>query len=804
MKILKKVLLGLILLVLLVCIGGYLWFRTTVPDYEGSLSLKGLQSEVNVTFDDYGVPHIEAQNAHDAYMALGYVHAQDRLFQMEMLRRLAGGRLSEVLGKDLLEVDKLFRTLGLNKWAAKNAEDFIVNSKGEDVDAALAYLEGINSFVSEGKKPIEFTLIGIPLTPFTPEDMFMTAGYMAFSFAEGMRVDPVMEMLETKYPGYAQEAFGSLSENFNRTNKAKSFQGTPVSISNAMAVTLNNALEKIPVPLMIGSNAWVLSGQLTKSGKPILANDTHIGFAQPAVWYEAALSYPGFSFYGHHIAGVPFGVLGNNSFCAWGITMFENDDMDFYREKTDPNDSTKILFGTALDDDGQANFTSSPMEIREEVIKVKDEKEFRLTVRTTPHGPVLNGLAEGVEGSDPISLWWTFLQQPVGLIKSFYNLNHAGSIEEARNAVSGIAAPGLNIVYADTLGNIAWWAAGRLPVRTEDQILRSRRFLDGAAGSDEHNEFYPFDKNPQAINPPWGYLHTGNNQPDSVDGVLYPGYYYPIDRAGRIEDLIRLKKDWTAEEVIRMQLDDVSITAPLAAKEMAGLTGEKTLSEILNNWNGAHGPEDNGPSVYYNMLSQIIYLAMADEIGADVVKQLVATSVPKGWITNFIKNDSSRWWDNVKTSEKETRQDIFKKAAERTLVNLRVTCGIEPSDWKWNKVHTLKHAHPLGAVKMLDQIFSVGPFPVPGGNEVINNLMFDLDTTGVFEVKAGPALRKVHDLTDLKSGWTVSPTGQSGVLGSPFYGGEGKLFAEGGVREMNLKGKPDQGRVLRLIPTVEK
>ena len=800
MKILKKVLVALILLVLTICIGGYLWFRTTLPDYEGTLTLTGLQEPVEVTFDNYGVPHIEAQNSHDAYFALGYVHAQDRLFQMEMLRRLAGGRLSEVLGKDLIEVDKLFRTLGLNKWAKKNADEFLRNRKGEDVDAALAYLEGINRFVAEEKKPIEFTLIGIPLTPFTPEDMFMTAGYMAFSFAEGLKVDPVIEMLETKYPGYAQEAFGSLSDHVNQTNRAKSFQGTPVSVPTAMANTLNDALEKVPVPLLIGSNAWVLSGQLTKSGKPILANDTHIGFAQPAVWYEAALSYPGFSFYGHHIAGVPFGVLGNNTFCAWGITMFENDDMDFFREKTDPQDSTKILFGTALEDDDQSDFTSIPMEFREEIIKVKDEEDIKLIVRTTPHGPVMNGLVKGIEGAEPISLWWTFLQQPVGLIKSFYDLNHAGSLAEAQTAVSGIAAPGLNIVYADTLGNIAWWAAGRLPVRTEDQIIRSRRFLDGAAGNDEHNDFYPFDKNPQAINPPWGYLHTGNNQPDSVDGNFYPGYYYPVDRAGRIEDLIKSKKEWTTEEVMAMQLDVVSTTAPATAKEIANLIGQKDLSDILNKWNGDHGLEDIGPTVYYNMLSQIIYMAMADEVGAGILENLLMTSVPKGWITNFIKNDSSRWWDNIKTSEKENRQEIFNTAAEKTLVNLRATCGADPDSWKWKKLHTLKHAHPLGAVPLLDKLFSVGPFPAPGGNEVINNLMFNLDTTGIFSVKAGPALRKVHDLGDLSSGWTVSPSGQSGVLGSRYYQDQGRLFVEGGVRKMKMKAGADNGLILKLNP----
>ena len=798
MKILKKILVGVMLLVLLVAVGGYLWFRSTLPVYEGALTLEGLQAPVEVTYDSYGVPHIEAQNAHDAYFALGYVHAQDRLFQMEMLRRLAGGRLSEVLGKDLIEVDKLFRTLGLNRWAEENAKNLIYGKTGPEVDAAMAYLKGINRFIAEGQKPIEFTIIGIPLTPFTPEDMFKTAGYMAFSFGEALRVDPVIELLETKYPGYAEEAFGSLSENFARTNRVKSFKNPSPKVTADLSSTLNRALEKVPVPLLIGSNAWVLSGSRTKSGKPILANDTHIGYAQPAVWYEAALSYPGFSFYGHHIAGVPFGVLGQNDFCAWGITMFENDDMDFYQEKLDPQDSTKVLFGVALEDE-EADFTSIPIESREEIISVKDEEPIKLVVRKTPHGPIMNGLVEGVRSNDdPVALWWTFLQQPISLIESFYKLNHAKSVEEAHQAVSGIAAPGLNIVYADTVGTIAWWATGKLPVRTEDQNLRSRRFHDGAAGNDEHNEYYPFERNPQAINPPWGYLHTGNNQPDSVDGIFYPGYYYPADRAARIEELIKSKNDWTPEEVAKAQLDVRSLSGPEVAKEMARVIGPGELSEILNNWNGEHHLDDIGPTVYYNMLSQIIYLSMADEIGQVMLKNLLSTSVQKGGLVSLIKNENSRWWDNVNTEERETREMIFKKAAERTLINLRVTCGADPVDWKWSKVHTLKHSHPLGAVAVLDKLFSVGPYPAPGGNEVVNNLMFSLDTTGVFDVKAGPALRKVHDLSDLSVGWTVSPTGQSGVLGSPFYKNQGELFVAGGTRKMTLR--KAEGKLLKLNP----
>jgi len=791
MKILKIAVLSILALIVIALASGWLWWRSTAPDYSGNLTLEGLKEPVEVRFDDYGVPHIKAASAADAYMALGFVHAQDRLFQMEMLRRLAGGRLAEVLGKDLVKVDKLFRTLGINQVAEKNALALLSADTSAYQQAAHAYLRGVNAYIATGKKPVEFSLIGIPLTPFTDKDMFLVAGYMAFSFAEAMRVDPVFQKLKEQYPGYLEEAFGSTAEAAAKTNRSRSWKG---QTAGELSTALHSALEKIPVPLLIGSNGWAIAGSRTKSGKPILANDTHIGYAQPAVWYEAQIEYPGFSFYGHHIAGIPFGVLGNNEFCAWGITMFENDDMDFYQEKLNPADPTEIIICNHPNDK-----CTSKIDTHTETIQVKDSEPVSLVVRKTIHGPVINGLVDAVDTTRaPVSLWWSMLEKPATLLLSFYDLNHATSLEAARTAASGIAAPGLNLVYADTTGNIGWWAAAAIPVRSVEDPAYSRLFYAGDSEADLRLNYYPFEKNPQAVNPPWGYVHTGNNQPDSVDGVLYPGYYYPVDRAGRIEQLLKEKSDWTPAEVSAMQLDHVSITAPGNAKEIAKLMGAGPLADVLNEWDGAHGLEDAGPVVYYNVLSRILWLTMGDEIGSEGLKGLMATSLLKEAIPQLLKNDSSRWWDDVRTEQKETRSDIVKRAAERTLAMLNRQLGSDRSGWKWGAIHQLKHSHPLGSVEMLDGLFSVGSFPVTGGNEVINNLMFDLDTTGVFPVKAGPALRKVSDLSNLSEGWTVSPSGQSGVRSSAHYADQAELFATGKVRKMTMKATG--GTVLRLEP----
>jgi penicillin amidase len=344
-------------------------------------------------------------------------------------------------------------------------------------------------------------------------------------------------------------------------------------------------------------------------------------------------------------------------------------------------------------------------------------------------------------------------------------------------------------MYGDVDGNIAWWACAKMPKRAAH--VRTKLFLDGASGNDEYLGYYDFSKNPQAINPPWKYVYSANNQPDSVDGVLYPGYYYPRARAGRIDSYLKEDKKWSQEEMKQINLDVVSITAPEAAKEIAAVLASvnKTeftpLIDLLQHWNGDHKQTDTAPSVYYNMLSQIYYLSMKDEIGAEALHSILATSVPKNSVNSFIKNDQSPWWDDIRTKEvKETRAMIFERAAFKTLSLLKGSCGATPDQWQWGKIHTLKHKHPLGVINLLDKFFSVGPFEVDGGNEVINNLHFDLDTTGYFHVNGGPALRKITDFGDIENAETVSPSGQSGNVMSPFYKDEAKMFATGKFRKM--------------------
>ncbi len=794
MKILKKILLGLIILLLLASIGLYFYLNAQKPLLAGELILDGLHETVEVYYDDYGVPHIYAQNEEDAYFALGYVHAQDRLFQMEMLRRAAGGRLSEILGKDLLPVDKFFRTLSLNQFAEKQAAHFFGNADLPYQKSALAYQKGVNQYVKTGKTPFEFTIIGIAKEEFTPKDIYLAVGFMSFGFAEGIRADPLMQKIQNEYGAeYLNALVMQVEDHMPRIPIHR--EANPQTPSTKLIAALSLALNQIPIPLWNGSNGWVISAKKSQSGFPILANDTHIGFSQPAVWYEAHIEYPGFSFYGHHVAGIPFGLLGNNRFCGWGLTMFENDDTDFFIEKTNPENENQVWFKDHWEE----------LVVRDEVIQIKKEDPITLQIKTSRHGPIINAINDDVEDEGAlISLSWMFTKETNHAVEAIYNLNHTASFEDVKKAAAAFSAPGLNLMYGDVEGNIAWWAIAKLPIRPKH--VNPKFFLDGASGEDEYLGYYPFSKNPQSINPPSGYVYTTNNQPDSVDGILYPGYYYMEARAKRLNSFLESDKNWSLEDMKTINLDVVSPTHPAVAKELAKALKSSTdesltaLIPYLENWNGDHQLNDISPSVYYNVLAFTLKEMMKDELGAEPFKTLLSTSYIKNSYFKLVSNEASPWWDDVQTKDKkETRAEIVERATTKAWNLISKKYGDNPEQWQWRKMHTLTHNHPLGSVKPLDKIFSVGPFDAPGGIEVLNNLMFVLDTVGHFPVTAGPALRKITDFSNVENGITVSPTGQSGNLMSTHYDDQAEMFVNGQFRKMLMNKETIQQGKNKLV-----
>jgi penicillin amidase len=784
MKIVKRIFIALLILVIFATTGIYFFLESLRTDYNKELHLTGLQSNVEVLYDNYAIPHIYAQNEEDLFYVFGYVHAQDRLFQMEILRRLADGRLSEVFGEKALQSDKFFRMLSFREHAKITLATVYRDSTEPFVKAARAYLKGINEYIRTGKTPVEFTLAGIPKTPFTLEDMEIIVGYMGYTFVGAFRTESIATAIAA---GLGKDYLEDVMHNWpDSAYKIPVQAGEPTVMVQAaqsltyMANRLDELSTELPYPPFTGSNGWVISGRKTKSGKPILSNDTHIAYSQPSVWYEAHLVCPGFNIYGNFLAGTPVPALGHSDKGGWGITMFENDDADFYREKINPHYENQVWYKDHWED----------LMVRKENIKIKDKPDFVLDVKKSRHGYIMNGAFDGVKDiREPIALWWVYHQFPSRHLQVFYNLSHAADVTDAAKAVEPLTSPGLNFMWADTSGNIAWWAAGKLPVRPAH--VNPQIILDGSTGADDPTGWLDFSQNPQILNPAKGVLYTANNQPDDMGSGLVPGYYVPSNRAQRIEELIVTdKNDWTEEEV-RKVINDIKAPSYasllkniLPVMEQDKLTPEaKRAYNVLGKWDGTHGMENIEPTIYYKFIYTVYRDVLEDELGAETFKGFEHTLSLKRNTASLLKNDSSRWWDNKSTSaKKETRKQILTDAMNAAVVALQKQLGNDMAGWQWNKVHTIEHKHPLGILPVAGNWFNVGPIAVNGGQETINNLDFSLDSSGLYKVSSGPALRRIIDLGDKSQYFSVNPTGQSGYFMSPHYKDQAQMFADGGKR----------------------
>lgn len=779
MKTYKKILLVLAGLLLLVIIGIALFINSLKPDYEGEKSLPGLSGEVNTYFDPYGIPHIYAENETDALKALGYVHAQDRLWQMELLRRVAKGRLSEVFGKDMVNTDKFFLSLGIDEHTRETLEG--LDKSSEPIVLSQAYLDGINAFIEEGPTPIEFYLTGIDKEPFTIEDVYNAVGYMAFSFAMAHKTDPFLTSLRNKLGDDYMKDMAIDSD--SSTVWIKNYKGESVDTLGAqITASVDEALKKLPIPQFEGSNSWVIAPQKTKNGKVILANDPHIGFAQPSVWYEAHVSTPTYEKYGYHLAGVPFPLLGHDRKIAYGLTMFENDDIDFYYEETNPSDSTQYKTAEGW----------KPYQWVDKTIKVKDGEDVAFSYKKTHHGPVLNNIADQISGERPISMSWIYTKPKNMVMHALYGLSHAKNMEEFKSALPNIHAPGLNVMYGDADGNVAWWATAKLYQMPDS--LSTKFVLDGTSGKEEPLRYLDFSENPMAENPSWNYVYSANNQPDSIAGMLYPGYYLPENRAKRIVQLLDAKNDWDKESVSEMILDVTSpvntevVTELIKLFDVTKMTEEQlVMVDSLRNWDGKYSLTSTSPALYHRSLYFMVKNTVEDEMGTEMFKQFLSTHLFKRQIAWGASIESSKWWDNINTPDVvETRQDMVMKSFSDAWNSLVEDLGPDPSQWTWDKLHTLEHPHPFGQVESLRSYFNVGPFPVEGTREVINNLAFPYDSTGFYKVNSGPSTRRIIDFSDVENSISILPTGQSGNPFSEHYQDQAQMYVNGEFRKMMM------------------
>jgi penicillin amidase len=768
---------GLLLAFLLAAaLAAAFWYRSaSQPAVDGTIRLGGVQAEVDIVRDAEGIPHIYAKSEQDAYFALGFVHAQDRLWQMEMNRRIAAGRMAEILGPNAVDTDRFLRTLGVRR----NAERILANLSAETRAGLESYAKGVNAYLSTRKSPLppEFLLTGAAAPePWHPVDSIGWQTMMAWDLGANWSQEILRMRLSQRMP-------------LDRINEfLPPYPGDPVletrdyTLMYGDMMTIAGELTKIaaiaPPSLVegMGSNNWAVSGALSATGKPLLANDPHLGLSAPALWYFAHLSAPGFDVVGATLPGIPSVVLGRNSRIAWAFTNTASDVQDLYIERIDPDNAAQYQTP-----DGWAAFT-----VRKETIKVKGAPDQQLTVRETRHGPVISGALPVVDRSAldakkyAVSFAWTALRADDMTLQAGMKINHAASWEQFLAGAAEFTSPHQNMVYADVDGNIGFVAAGRVPVRKPENDLKGLAPAPGWDARYDWDGFLSFRDLPQEFNPPTGKIVTANHK------IVGPGYKHFLTsewsmpyRADRIHFLLEGTPRHSLDSFAQMQKDDVSLAArevlPLLRKTAPRSERARAALGLLANWNGEMRTDSTAALIYSAWMREISSEIFRDELGEALMKDYFEHRNVQQSTVNvlFDRQGQGRWCADVSKPADEKPQtcaELLSTALEVSLADLERRYGSDMDKWRWGDAHIARSEHrPFSKVDFLARFFDIR-VPSPGDTHTVNVGRYSLrDDKEPFANRHAASLRAIYDLADLENSRFIHSTGQSGNLLSPLY-----------------------------------
>ncbi|PIP93339.1 MAG: hypothetical protein COV37_15305 [Bdellovibrio sp. CG11_big_fil_rev_8_21_14_0_20_39_38] len=772
---------GFFALLVALLIPADLFLKSHLPLIDGEVQVPGLSSQVEIYRDRWGIPHLFAQNDEDLFKAYGYTVASDRLFQMELLRRVVNGELSDLIGEkeELLKADKMLRKLRLRKSA-----DEYLELHEKDMDPHLlkilsSFVDGINFYVSTRPMPLELKLLGQKsMRPFQVAEIMGVAGYMGLSFAEGLIADPLKtSLLEEFSPEMVGELF--IKENAD-TNQAVQNK-TKVSLQSQWYKDIMIAMQEIDqtVGLFHGSNSWVLSPKRSKSGAALLANDPHIAFSNPSVWYEAHLHTPEWEVYGNFVPLAPFPAIGHDRNRAWAVTMAEVDDQDMYQEQVDFTQKT-VLFKNA----------PVPLKIEQEIIKVKGAADVKIDVISTPHGPLVDDTDFGLKGKH-LALKWAYHNPENHTLSAIYEMMKATKYDDFKKALAKGVTPALNVSWVDREGNIAWHIMAKIPVLPKG--VDSTQVLDGASGKHEYLRYATFEENPHILNPDSGVIVTANYYPEYNPGKLtLQGYWQASERFERINKLLSEKELWDLDDLNEIQFDAYAQLYDYFKPVLLSSVTKKRnhLDEValkkLREWDGVSRVNSIGSSIFYMWFYQITQHMLKDEMGADRLKAYGSVADMLHFMKWAITHPESKWWDDHTTmSEVESREVIVEKAFYEAIDALKIRLGNHIGSWKWGKLHTIEFEHLLGKKKPLNKIFNIGPLPAQGSFSHIDNMSYRRYEDS-FDVKLGPSTRRLIDMAEPERSWGILPTGNSGLFNSPHFDDQTPLYLKGKYRRQLL------------------
>jgi penicillin amidase len=807
-KILSRISLVIIALLVFVVLFGYLWIKInsqkSIPQTDGEISIPGLDAPVNVYRDNMGIPNIYASSSHDLFMAQGYVHAQDRFWQMDFWRHIGSARLSEMFPSKVT-TDAFLRTLG---WRQLAEQEYAMLDP--DVKSLLdSYAEGVNAFMSTHsgtELSLEYGILkllnpGYKPEPWTPVNTLTWAKSMAWDLGGNMGEEinraillktlPV-EFVNELYPSYPQDhpvVVPTIGENVFQSQEQTVSSNLDLPVSQLTAVSGKIALLDSLLGTSgndIGSNNWVVGGSLTKTGMPLLANDPHLSIQLPSIWYQVGLhcqpkndacpyNVTGFSF-----AGVPGIVVGHNDRIAWGVTNVGPDVMDLFIEKVNPDNPNQYEYmGKWVD-----------MVIRKETILVGGGDPVEIEVRSTIHGPVISDTYDplsqqsatpndsftqkaGINLPDNyvIALKWTALE-PTQLFSAIWGFDRAQNWDEFRTAARDFVVPAQNLVYADVDGNIGYQMPGNIPIRKAGD---GRMPVPGWTGEFDWQGYIPFEELPYVFNPKSGFIATANNQvnPRNYSYLITSDWDYGF-RAKRIVDLIT-----TAPAPIdiayfqKIQGDNYDASAEMLVPLLMDVDlGDPKLDEIrsiLKEWDYQNNMDSAPAALYAAFWQKFLVNTFGDDLPAKL--QPAGSSRWFQVVQNMVSQPNSHWWDSQLTSGTvETRDEILKQSFAQAVSDTKSALGNDPAKWRWGDLHTSTFRNQtlgVSGIAPIEMLFNRGPFPTSGGASMVNATGWN--ATKNFEVTSLPSLRMIVDLGDLSNSLTVHTTGQSGHTSDPHY-----------------------------------
>lgn len=838
--------------------------RSFIPDGDHLSEVEGLGAEATITRDQYGVPYITAATEHDAMTALGYAHAQDRLWQMDLMRRAGEGRLSEIFGRSVVGYDALLRTVGFKRVA----EEILPKLPRKTRSALDAYCRGVNAFIidNKGRYAMEFDALGYVPEPWKPEHSILISRLLAWElntsywtdivfgdiqrrvdsvrFSEilpyypsdaptlipgGQRPEPLLEQLRSPAPPVdttrrdsAATADTTLPKPDTTRRPGRTAMAAPPFRRGTATPDLSDVIvmERAMRRFLgidgahIGSNAWAIAGSRTASGKPILANDPHLPHTAPSRWYQAVINYEGNCIAGVTLAGMPYVVIGRNNDVSWGLTSLMADETDFYVERLDSTKRTTMLV-----DDQWKKLT-----IIRDTIRVKDSASVPLVIRIGKHGPLISDLhpfapkpgpngkidATTLLGSSAVAMRWRGNDISLELA-ALQGINNARNLQQFTTAVRQGGVPSLCFIYADKSGTIASIPVARLPQR--DGTLQNLPNPGWESRYDWKGTIPP-DKLPMLVNPERGYVASANNKVSNSLSFSVGDLWEDPSRAIRLDQLLSEGDNFTTTDFVQMQGDLISPhmlymcefllrAFPDSAKQGSAV---RAALARLRNWNGgmlADGPEAAIAAQWVQIVLEMTY---RDEMGPTLYSNYVHTALlPIRAIRHHVMIDS-RWFDDVTTRNRmETRDDILRKALGRALDSLHKRFDSwELTKWHFGPMHLLTFPHPFDKNEKLRQIVNVGPFEIGGSNTTLNNGEWDLNQP--FRVRVGPSMRQIVDFADTSAFLrSVITTGASGQPLSQFYKNQTVLWMSNGY--LSLTQAPPQGpavtSVTRLVPGTE-